>query len=289
VEAGPRFYQAFPYHWLVQPAEAELAWLMGHARAIGLRFSDRVDAACGKLSYHVVCDCRDYTLSALGKKARYDVRTALRSAVVEPIPVSRLASEGWELRMDTLTRQGRSSAETRKAWLALCAGAEDLDGFEAWGVLLEGRLAASLLAFTCEETCSVLYQQSRTEYLSAGVNNALAYTFTAEIMKRPGVSEVFYGLHSADAPPTVDQFKFRMGYGAKPVRQRVVFHPWLQPLVNPATHAGVRALVRWLPGHPVVAKAEGMVRFYLEGRRPLHEQGRPAPLACLEDSFDART
>jgi hypothetical protein len=283
VEAGLRFYQAFPYHWLVQPDQAELARLMGHGRAIGLRHSSSVDAARGRFSYHVVCNRTDYSLNVLGKKARYDVRRALRKASIEPISFSRLATEGWELRVDTLGRQGRLGAETRDWWSALCASAQGLEGFEAWGALLDGKLAASLMAFTCEGICSILYHQSRTEFLSGGVNNALAFVFTSEALNRPSVSGTFYGLHSLDAPPSVDEFKFRMGYVAKPVRQRVVFHPWLRPLTNRGTHAGVRALLRWKPGHPVLAKAEGMLRFCLEGRRPLHEQSRPGPFAGLED------
>jgi hypothetical protein len=92
------------------------------------------------------------------------------------------------------------------------------------------------------------------------------------------VRSILYGLHSLDAPPSVDEFKFRMGYTAKAVRQRVVFHPWLRPAFNPLSHAAVRGLRKWLPGSPLLAKAEGMLRFYLQGRLPLELQQAPPPL-----------
>jgi len=82
-------------------------------------------------------------------------------------------------------------------------------------------------------------------------------------------------LHSLDAPASVDEFKFRMGYTAKPVRQQVVFHPWLAPVFNRASHAVVKQLLHRYPDHPTLAKAEGMLRFYLEGKRPLNEQNWP--------------
>ena len=66
-----------------------------------------------------------------------------------------------------------------------------------------------------------------------------------------------------------------MGYTVKPVRQRVVFHPCLKPFFNRYSHAAVQRLLAWRPGGPILAKAEGMMRFYLEGKRPLAEQQRP--------------
>ncbi len=94
------------------------------------------------------------------------------------------------------------------------------------------------------------------------------------------ITSILYGLHSLDAPSSVDEFKFRMGYTPQPVRQRVVFHPWLRPLINRATLATLNRLNRSFPGHATLAKAEGMVRFYLEGLKPLQDQQWPT---CLED------
>jgi hypothetical protein len=203
----------------------------------------------------------------------------MEAASIEPISFDRLGSEGWFLRADTLQRQGRMGAETSSEWQKLCRSAKGLQGFEAWGAIVKGRLAASLIAFTSEDCCSILYQQSRTEYLPLGINNALTFVFTNEILKRPGPPCIFYGLHSLDAPPSVDQFKFRMGYTAKPVKQRVVFHPSLRPLINCATYAVIRAGLRIQPGNTTLSKAEGMLRFYLQGRLPVSKQTLPPALA----------
>ena len=55
---------------------------------------------------------------------------------------------------------------------------------EAWGAEVDGRLAASLLAFTCGDYCSVLYQQSGTPFLAQGVNNVLTFVFTNKYLQK---------------------------------------------------------------------------------------------------------
>lgn len=277
-EQGPRIYQAFPYHWLIAPGQAELSELWRGLGAIGLRYSAPFESRCGAASYHVVFEGEDYPLSALPKKARYDVRKGQAVFRIQPLAFAELSQKGWAARRDTLERQGRTQAEDAGWWQKLCGSAADLPGFEAWAAWHADELAAALIAFTGEDCCSILYQASRSEYLSQGVNNALTFAFTQAALSRPGTRRLFYGLHSLDAPPSVDEFKFRMGYRAKAVRQRVVFHPWLRPLFNPLSHTALRGLHRRLPGSPLLAKAEGMLRFYLQGRLPLEQQEWPLAL-----------
>ncbi len=60
-DAGPRVFQAFPYHWLIEPSPGELRGLtLGRAIA-ALRYSAPLSAAEGFVSYHVVLH-RPYTL-----------------------------------------------------------------------------------------------------------------------------------------------------------------------------------------------------------------------------------
>jgi hypothetical protein len=224
-----------------------------------------------------------YALDRLPKKARHDVQKGLSLAKVEQIPLERLAEEGWALRLETLARQGRVGAETQVYWERLCLTAVGLPGFEAWGALIDGNLTSALLGFSDEHDFSILYQQSLTRYLPLGVNNFLAYHVTHEKVHQS--MRIFYGLHSLDAPPSVDEFKFRMGYRAKAVRQRVVFHPRLAPLMNAFTHAGLRTTRRLLPGNVTLAKAEGMVRFYLQGLRPIQEQEWPEVLLSQKEAI----
>jgi hypothetical protein len=283
-DQAPGIYQAFPYHTLIDFSLDELHEFFRQSKALAVRYSSPLQSRLGKLSYHVVCTQKNYNSASLSKKPRRDVKIGLEYALYEPIPLSRLAQEGWNLRFETLVRQGRTKAESRRMWEALCLSAEGLPGFEAWGALHEGRLVAALLSYKLQGTVSILYQQSLTEHLKFGVNNALTYVFTHEMMQQPEVHCVFYGIESLDAPPSVDEYKFRMGYVAKPVLQRVVFNPYLTPIMGKPSYLILRLACR-LFCIPLLAKAEGMLRFYLEGKCSLREQSWPEALLDQRESI----
>lgn len=272
VEFGPRVYQAIPYHHLITPSAEELSDFFKKTGSLALRYSTHLGCSSGHISYHVVKDRSAFTIRDLSKKARHDVEKGLSFGEVEAISLEQLASDGWILRRQTLVRQGRAGAETEAQWRNLCLAARHLPGFEAWGLMSSGKLYASLLAFICQQTFCVLYQQSLTEGLVHGVNNALTYVVTSKIFERSNIQSIFYGLHSLDAPPSVDEFKFRMGYRAKPVRQRVEFHPFVAPFANPLTQAALKLARKLQPSSYTLAKAAGMLEFYLQGRRPLAQQ-----------------
>lgn len=285
VDAGPGVYQALPYHFLLSPSEDELSNFLRDEKAVALRYSTSLESPIGAVSYHVIYERSQYSLKDLPKKARYDVRKGLAVAKIEPISLDRLADEGWDLRNETLIRQGRFGAETKEWWQKLCLSAKGLPGFEAWGAIIDDKLVASLLAFVCGDCFSIFYQQSLTGYLSYGVNNALAFVVTSEVLCRPGPFWIFYGLHSLDAPASVDEFKFRMGYVAKPVRQRVVFNPWLEPFVNRLSYSILLAGHKSFPSNYALSKSEGIFRFFLQGKHQLSEQEWPVALKDCKDAI----
>lgn len=277
-DQGPRVYQAFPYHWLIEPPEAELRGFLRQTKALALRYSTPLSASCGKLSYHVVFEGPSFDLASLPRQARQNVRKGMEFARVERISMTELMEEGWRLRSETLARQGRQQAEDLDWWRRVCMCAEDLPGFEAWGAIHEGELVSSMLAFACDDCYTFLLQQSASAHLKHGINNTIFYCITNQVLQRPEIRRVFVCLHSLDAPPDVDEFKFRMGYTPKPVRQRIVVHPLLAPLFNRFSLSLVTRMLGYRPGNPTLAKAEGMIRFYVEGKRALHDQPVPEPL-----------
>jgi hypothetical protein len=285
-DQGPRTYQAFPYHWIIDPSRDELADFLRRSRAIGLRFSSPLAAEEGQISYHAVYENKPYGLESLGKWARKNVRRGLRGCVVEPLTWEQLATDGWALQADTLDRQGRELRLGPERWRQRCMAASDLPGFEAWGASVAGHLAASVITFTLDDYVYMLYQQCHRDYLANHVNNALSFVVTQTIMERPTTYGILYGLHSLDAPSSVDEFKFRMGYTAKPVRQRVVFHPHLRTLFNKTTYRLLHLASSKRPGSPGLAKTEGMMRFYLEGKKPLSQQSWPSPLLEVGQEVD---
>jgi hypothetical protein len=278
---GPRVFQAFPYHWIIEPSENELTELLKEYKVLGLRYSTKLSALYGAASYHAIYKAESYDYENLSKWARKNIRRGLRQCSIERIPFDRLADEGFALQIDTLARQGRKLDLEKKAWQMRCLSAKDLPGFDAWGAIVDGKLAASVITFQMDDWGYMLYQQCHRDYLAKHVNNALSFVVTKTIIERPAIKSILYGLHSLDAPPSVDEFKFRMGYFAKPVRQRVVFNPVFRSLVNPASHSLLRTARKLIPGNTTLSKAEGMARFYLQGKKSLAEQAMPLPLQDL--------
>ena len=243
-EAGPRVYQAFPYHWLIQPSARELRALTLGRGIAALRYSTSLDAPRGIVSYHVVLH-GPYNVEMLRAQARNGVRRGLSRFKVERIAFEWLAEEGWSLQADTLERQGRTKSMRQADWQCICRAADGLPGFEAWGAICDGELAAALLTARIDDMCYVPYALSHSRFQREHVNNALFYAVSCDLLGREGVGGIFFTLQSLDAPESVDEFKFRMGLMAEPVRQQVVFHPCLRPLTtrqdartsSPAAHA----------------------------------------------------
>lgn len=285
VEVIPHIAQSFPYHWLIKPDVYEIKSLWFDHGIYGIRFSQPICNSSGKISYHVVSPLEDerYTLDGVHKKPRYDIRKGLKNFDIHPITMEQFRIDGWPVRLETLTRQRRTGAETKEWWERMCISAEGLPGFEAWAAYSGNLMAASALVIQCEDYSYIYYQQSRTDSLRLGVNNSLAFSITTEMLSREGIRRVFYGLQSLDARISVDRFKFRMGFEAKPVRQTVLFHPYITPIINQFSHYIVQSLSTLKPGS-ILSKAEGMFRFYLEGKKNIEEQDWPDVLLVNPDS-----
>ncbi len=272
--AGPRVYQAFPFGWLIQPSDQELREMMLKHGVLSARYSTPIEAMAGKVSYHVTLS-EPYNLDLLRSQARNAVRRGMTKCTVELVPFERIASEGWNLQRDTLDRQGRLSSMSEAEWRKICLSAVGLDGFEAWAAIVEDELAASIITCRIDDTFYVPYAFSHRKYLDMYVNNALFYSASSDMLSRPGIKGIFFTVQSLDAPKSVDDFKFRMGFKAVAVRQRVVFHPFLKPFVTDITHRFVKSLVNRYPQNGSFAKVEGMIRFYLAGKLPLDQQEWP--------------
>lgn len=275
--AAPGVFQAFPYHWVITPTESEIqGLLLGHG-AVAVRYSTPVAAPEGVASYHIILR-EPYSLDRLKAQARNGVKSGMEHFKVEQISFDRLATEGWPLQQDTLDRQDRLRSMNQSAWERLCRSARDLVGFEAWAATSNGELAAALVVARMNDIYCVPYAMSHRRFLGAHVNNALFFCVSKELLQREGVESLFFTVQSLDAPPNLDEFKFRMGLEYKFVRQRVDFNPIFSPLATPLIHRLSQQILRFDPSNPLLTKAEGMLRFHLEGLKPIEEQVWPERL-----------
>ncbi|MCU0558703.1 MAG: GNAT family N-acetyltransferase [Desulfobacterales bacterium] len=266
-DAGPRTYQAFPFHWVISPQPGELEEVLRQCRAIALRCSTPIESAYGYPSYHVVQDDKDYHFHSMNKKTRQNIRNGLRRFQIEEISIREYADSSWRLQMDTVERQKRDEFVSEREWRRRYMAADGLAGFYAWGAVGDGKIVATMFAFVSEKCCQFISTQCDRAYLKSKVNNALSFAATRDAFENKSAESVFYALQSLDAPDSVDEFKLRMGYKIKPVRQRVVIHPRLSLLANTYSYRCINALLKRLPGNQLLSKGEGLLKFYLGGGR----------------------
>lgn len=277
-DAGPRVLQAFPYHWLITPDQKEIRDLMlGHG-IVALRYSTPLESPAGMASYHVGLQM-PYEVDGLKTQTRNGIKRGLAQFKIEQISFERLATAGWALQHDTLVRQDRLRSMSQNEWERLCRSAEGLPGFEVWAATSGGDLAGAVIVCRVDDVFNVPYAMSRSCCLKDHVNNALFYSVSCNLLNREGVTRIFFTVQSLDAPANVDEFKFRMGFESIAVRQRVDFHPLLRPFASVTLHNLIQRLLQRDASNPFLAKAEGMLHFHVEGRRPLAEQTWPECLA----------
>jgi hypothetical protein len=285
--AGPRVLQAFPYHKLISPDKEELDDLLLHKGNLAVRYSSPVNSSRGMISYHVMLH-KPYTLDILRPQARNGVKRGLENCRIEQITMNQLAEDGWALQEDTLIRQDRTRSMKKEEWELICKATSDLPGFEAWAALVDNSLAACLLVARINDIYCVPYAVCHHIFLNLHVNNALFFTVSSDLLSRPGIREIFFSLHSLDAPDSVNEFKFRMGFEAKPVRQCVDLHPLLKPLASSVSVSFLARLLQIHPNQPFLSKMEGMFRFYRNGLVPLENQVWPDCIASRKDEMLGR-
>jgi hypothetical protein len=273
-EAGSRVLQAFPYHWLICPSQQEIQRLMLRHGILSLRYSTPLQFPGGKISYHVVLR-NPYQLDMLKAQSRNGIKRGLSHCRIEQISFDKLGTEGWALRQDTLERQNRLRTMTQMEWQRMCRASSDLPGFEAWAAVVGSELAAAVVVYQLNKVWQVPYAVSHRKFLNEHVNNVLFYSVSCNLLAREAAESIFFSVQSLDAPRSVDEFKFRMGLIAQPVRQRVDFHPWLRPFATTTFQKFLAYLHHRDEGNTRTAKAAGMLRLHIEGKRPLADQHWP--------------
>lgn len=264
-DVGRRFFMSAPPNFPVAPSDDELAQVFRATGAVGLRYAAPLHAP-GKLSYQIVLDDPGYGLESLSANNRSKVRRGIKRCRVESVSPAAIAQEGKRAHADTVGRQGRDGVLDGDRWERFFAAAAVTEGFEGWGAYVDDELAAFLITVVFEDSVEFLLARSRSDMLNAYPNNALIFTVAEEMLTRRRLREITFGLESLEPVGPLDQFKFGMGFTQRPLRQRVVFHPFVRAALQSA--AVRRPLLWWADrrGENAVfwRKVSGLLRFATE-------------------------
>lgn len=261
-DANKLFYLSAPSHRMYSPTAEELRPLWRHFPCLGVRFAAPISGP-GRVSYQIVCDNPDFSIESLSGNIRSKVRRGLKRCEVRNVPLDEIAVAGRAANADTVSRQGRGGVLEGERWDRFFRATQATPGFEGWGAWCEGELAAFLITATFDDGVEFLLARSRSDLLAAYPNNALIFTVTEEMLVRRKAPQITFGLESLEPVGPLDEFKFGMGFEARPLRQRVVFHPLFRPLVQSARVR--RAMQQWSERRGADGvfwrKAAGILRF----------------------------
>ena len=265
-QQGWRFFGAFPHARPIAPDSGELRRLFSASGCFGVRFVSG-PADPGRASYALVLDDRAYDLDALSANSRSKVRRGLKECQVRRIDAGFAHAHGRQANEDTLRRIrfAHDVYDWDRYWDAVAAAPD----VQVWGALRDTRLLAYLVAVIVGGSAELLIARSADEGLRYYPNNALLFTAARDLLRRPEIDEIVFGLESVERVTGVDTFKESMGFTRRPVRQRVVLRPLAERIARVrATGRIARALARRPRAGTFWRKLEGVLVFHgsLEAR-----------------------
>jgi hypothetical protein len=274
-DVGPRFYINFPHCVAVEPDAAELSGFF-RRMAFGVRYFAPADGP-GRPSYALVCRDKEYNIDRLSSNGRSKVRRGLRRCRVERLEPAYVRAHGRRAEEDMMRR---TRTRPRHAWDAYWRAVELSSGVEVWGAFVDDTLAAYTLGGIAGPCAEIWDSRSVTDLLPHYPNNALLYTMVRDLLSRPEIDEVFFGVESVEETGSLVQFKESLGFVRAPVRQRVVLHPVLGAVFH---RRPVRRFVEWRaarnPESEFWRKVSGVAALAggAIGTRPSHEGRRGSP------------
>lgn len=255
-DARRGFFVSFPHHCLFEPSRGELSALLYRRMAAGARYFSPPGTG-GAESYMLTVRDRSYDLGHLSANTRSKVRRGLSRCKVDRLEPAFVQAHGREIDEDTLRR---IKVPDPYPWDVFWRAVKDSsDCVEVWGALDGQRLVAYLVAVLAEGCASIMVARSASDALRLYPNNALIYTFVREMLARPGIGQVLFGMASLESYQGVDDFKLSMGFTRTPIRQHLVFHPLLRPALTSALVARLVArLAERRPDNEIWRKLRGL-------------------------------
>lgn len=212
----------------ISPLERKQLW---DGASLFLRYPAPIDDH-GIPSYIHLVDDKNYDLDSLNGNQRKETRRSLRHCSVERIEISYLIEKGMDLVVDTYARQGRHLDEWGLNWWKKNFEVSERNPlFEAWGAFVGKELGAFRIDFTYRGGFygDVLF--NRQELLKYQVMNALMFVSTREVIKRPEIEYVSYGIRATFGDtPSLNRFKESMGYRKIDIVEKIEIAPKIRPL-----------------------------------------------------------
>lgn len=251
-----RVYSPVPANRLLSPSPQEVEqFFRSCSGAYAIRFLSPCSSEKGKPSC-ILTRRAPYGLECLSGNVRSKIRRGSRWCQIRQLDFVELTRSAERALYDTMQRHGQVPTG-----LGIDEGLQDCAAFQAWGAFVEGTLASYIVTLQVDDCAEIIIGRSVSALLKYYPNNALVFAVTHDLLARPGVSMVSYGLESLVSHESLDQFKLSMGFQREQVRQRVVFRPWLRALLAPKICETIALLARLRPNDHRFARLAGFLEI----------------------------
>lgn len=232
-----------PHHRIhVEPSEARQLFVRGY---LVLRYSCAESEGVQSAEY--VCDDPQYGLETLDAKARNKVRQGLKNCDVRPMAFDELKVKGCSINRSVFERQQRTGPpflRDQNCWERYLSRCEQTPDVEAYGAFVGEELCAYMLIVRVDDYAYTYHPFAAVSRLPLRPMNALIFSVTQHVLRRPSIRRISYGLESLVAMPALEEFKAGMGYRAVPIGRRIILNPLARPLVSTQATAIARGIQR---------------------------------------------
>jgi hypothetical protein len=268
-----RFLMSLPYETLLSPDPRELQELIRSSGTFGARFPS--EHWSGLESGLYVLNARRYDIDCVHVKHRPRVRRAMEHFRIRHATKSQLLSQGRELNLSTMQRQGRYDPEfgDRRQWETLVEAAFACPEISFPAAFVGSRMAAYMVTCREHKWLHILHQMSSQEDLPNFPNHLLTFEVTKQAVEDESLDTVCYGYFPLFAADGLHEYKLRFGYELVPHRSAIQLHPMIDSLINGPVARGVLRVARCI--EPSNQRLE-TIETVLQGAR----RSRPAMKPC---------
>ena len=242
-------------HREVQPGEAPNAWLY-------------------------LCRDPQYDISKLSANNRSKVRRGLRRHEVRQITPSQMLNTGYASMADS-QRRNNLEPPSKEAFRRTWETAKVSDHRQIWGAMVQEEVAAYMIVRLCGPWAEIASCGSANAHLKNYPNHAMFTVVLKELLSRPEIESISYGLSSAQLDThanTLHSYKLSLRFEAIPVVRELHVHPMLKPIMNPATRSILRLGEKLFPDALKLRQARALVEMLTGGQK--------APLPGCTDAGD---
>ena len=225
--------------------------LLKESEALAATFPTPLPTGISSVAYTI--QDPDYGLSSVQRQFRPHLKRGAAHCEIRSLSWKELRDDGLEVNRDTARQRNQPNANcaNAKCWAEFCDAVRNHEQIEVIGCLVDGTIAAFIVAWMRENRCDGLLIHHTRKFAKQSPSHAIMHGFARTIISCPEIDLVCVGRDMIPQQASLGRFKRHAGYDRTPIQVGVVIHPiWNRLLTHPWSRVGFRRLRQAL-GHRI--------------------------------------